>query len=311
MELELHQLDRKHAGLRIGDPARQRRLLASLAEHGQQSAVWVVPCEAPGRFVLIDGYQRVAALAQLGRDTVDAVVLVLDEPEALILGHQLASAGRRSALEEAWLLEELLTGHGLGEQELADRLGRSRSWVSRRLGLVRVLPASVQQAVREGKLPAQAAMKSLVPLARANAGQCEQLVTAIAGEARPSVREIGRLYAAWRDGDAEQRARIVSHPWLWLRADEEHGRSEPADPGSRSALEAVLQDIDVMGAICRRVRRRWPHVLASQPEAEVRATVQRAWHETRLAVETVSEALEEERAHAGRGDACGDPAPAP
>jgi len=309
MELELHQLDRKHAGLRIGDPARCRRLLASLAEHGQHSAVRVVPAQTAGRFVLIDGYQRVAALAQLGRDTVQAAVLALGEPEALILGHQLACAGRRSALEEAWLLAELHTAHGLGEGELADRLGRSRSWVSRRLALVRVLPASVQQAVRAGQIPAQAAMKSLVPLARANAAQCEELAAGIAA-ARLGVREIGRLYAGWREGDAEQRARIARHPRLFLSAQQQARAEEPADPGSLSALEAVLRDIDVVGAICRRVRRRWPHVLASRPGADVLAPVTRAWHETCLAVETLTEALEEGDAHAGRGDPNGHPAPA-
>jgi len=40
------------------------------------------------------------------------------------------------------------------------------SWVSRRLALVEVLPEAIQQQVREGKIPAQVALKFLVPVAR-------------------------------------------------------------------------------------------------------------------------------------------------
>ena len=59
MEVEFHQLELKYAALRIADPSRQARLVASLCEHGQQQPVLVVR-EAGGtgsieRYVLIDG----------------------------------------------------------------------------------------------------------------------------------------------------------------------------------------------------------------------------------------------------------------
>jgi ParB-like chromosome segregation protein Spo0J len=81
------------------------------------------------------------------------------------MAHRLDEVGRRSALEEGWLLDELLSRHGLAQQELGTRLSRSRSWVSRRLSLVLVLPEVAQHAVRDGHLPAQAAMY-LVPSSR-------------------------------------------------------------------------------------------------------------------------------------------------
>ena len=42
MQLEFHQLDRRWEHLRVHHPARQRRLLASLAEYGQQTPIVVV-----------------------------------------------------------------------------------------------------------------------------------------------------------------------------------------------------------------------------------------------------------------------------
>jgi ParB-like chromosome segregation protein Spo0J len=69
MQLEFHQLDRRWEHLRVRHPARQRRLLASLAESGQQMPIVVVAAEDQAdRYVVIDGYKRIAALEQLGRD---------------------------------------------------------------------------------------------------------------------------------------------------------------------------------------------------------------------------------------------------
>ena len=57
MQLEFHQLDRRWEHLRVRHPARQRRLLASLVESGQQTPIVVVAAEGPAdRYVVIDGY---------------------------------------------------------------------------------------------------------------------------------------------------------------------------------------------------------------------------------------------------------------
>ncbi len=42
MQLEFHQLDRRWEHLRVREPHRQRRLLASLAGGGQQTPIVVV-----------------------------------------------------------------------------------------------------------------------------------------------------------------------------------------------------------------------------------------------------------------------------
>ena len=98
--LEFHQLDRRLEHLRVRHPARFRRLLASLAETGQQTPIVVVPHEQ--RYLVIDGHQRIAALLQLRRDTVDAVVLdTMSEAEALLLVRSLRmNSEPETALEQ-------------------------------------------------------------------------------------------------------------------------------------------------------------------------------------------------------------------
>jgi ParB family chromosome partitioning protein len=238
--LEIGELERKYAALRIADPARQSRLTASISAHGQQTPVVVVP-QALDRYVLIDGHARVAALEALSRDLIDALVWPVSEAQALVLSLRFEASRRRSALEEGWLLRELVEGHGQSPFQLALALQRSASWISRRLALVRVVPESVQAAVRRAQVPAQAAMKSLVPLARAKRAHCERLVTQLEGRSI-SVRQLETLYQGWRASDAEQRERLVEHPWLYLKARDETRAEEPVpEPPEGARLERVME----------------------------------------------------------------------
>src|ERR1700680_4348317 len=212
MQLEFHQLDRRWEHLRVRHPARQRRLLASLAEGGQQTPIVVVAAESqPDRYLVIDGYKRIAALEQLGRDTIEATVWAMSAVEALLLERSLRCGSQASALEQGWLLAEMEQGFGYGLEELARRFDRSVSWVSRRLALVELLPDSVQQQVRVGEIPAQVAMKFLVPVARQSLEDCQRMA-AIFAQQHCDTREAGQLYAAWRQGSAAIRKRTLDDP---------------------------------------------------------------------------------------------------
>ena len=251
MQLEFHQLDRgwEHLGVRRAD--RQRRLLASLAATGQQTPIVVVAIAGePGRYVVIDGYQRVAALEQLGRDTVEAVVWPLSEAEALVLDRSLRMSERETALEEGWLLAELEQRFGYGLEELARRFDRSVSWVSRRLALVELLPETVQQQVRAGAIAAHVAMKYLVPMARANAEDCRRMAAVLATH-RYSSREAGQLYAAWRAASPSVRQRILAEPQMFLKVQRQVEQKPPAP-----AAAELLRDLEMVAAIAHRASRR-------------------------------------------------------
>lgn len=213
MEVDLHQLELRHRDLRIHDGKERRQLIGSVAEVGQQVPVVVI--RDAERFVLIDGYLRVEALRRLHRDTAMATTWTLSEVEAL-LHHRHLEMTKRAALEDAWLLRRLRE-HGLTMDELAHRMCRSKSWISRRLGLLDALATSAQEAVRIGSVPPHAAMKYLVPLARANKRQCEQLIAGL-GDTHVSDRELGALYTAWRRSDRAGKQRLVAEPLLFLRA---------------------------------------------------------------------------------------------
>jgi ParB/RepB/Spo0J family partition protein len=262
LALEFHQLDLRYEDLRVRRPGQERRLLASLAERGQQVPIVVVGQRDPGKFLVIEGHKRVRALRRLHCDTVLATVWAMTEVDALILSRSFRQAEAETALEQGWLLATLQGTAGLDSGELARRFDRSVSWVSRRLGLVEELPQSVQEHVRVGRIGAHAAMKHLLPLARANRAACEALAAAIA-KLRLSTNEVGQLWAAWRAGVPSVRQRVVEDPQLFLRA-----RQEAVRPPLRAPAEALLRDLDLLASIARRVLRQGPATVAALDDAQ-------------------------------------------
>jgi ParB/RepB/Spo0J family partition protein len=255
MQLEFHQLDRRWEHLRVHHPARQRRLLASLAEVGQQTPIVVVEAEGQAdRYVVIDGYKRIAALEQLGRDTVEVVVWPMKEAAAVLLDRSLRLSEHETALEVGWLLAELEQRFGYGLDELARRFDRSVSWVSRRLALVEILPEAIQQQVREGKILAQVALKFLVPLARQSLEDCQRM-TAIFAQYHCDTREAGQLYAAWRKGSPAVRKRILDGPELFFKAQRQAQEKAPGPEGAATGAE-LLRDLEMVMAIVNRAQRR-------------------------------------------------------
>jgi ParB/RepB/Spo0J family partition protein len=259
MQLEFHQLDRRWEHLRVRHPARQRRLLASLAENSQQTPIVVVAAEGQAdRYVVIDGYKRIAALEQLGRDTVEAVVWPMSEAAAVLLERSLRLSEHETALEVGWLLAELEQRFGYSLDELARRFDRSVSWVSRRLALVEVLPEAIQQQVREGKILAQVALKFLVPVARQNLEACQRMA-AIFAQHHCDTRQAGQLYAAWRQGSPAIRQRILDAPELFFKTQRQAHEKAPA-----GAAAELLRDLEMVAAIVNRTHRRLAGAAATE-----------------------------------------------
>jgi ParB/RepB/Spo0J family partition protein len=297
--LEFHQLELRYEGLRVHQPARERRLLASLADAGQQMPIVVVTVGAT--YVVVDGHKRVRCLRRLHRDTVAAVVWEMAEAEALIFRHLLHTDATDSAFEQGWLLRTLHEQHGLALDALARRFDRSVSWVSRRLSLVRTLPAAIQQYVQDGRLVAHAAMKYCVPLARANAADCQRLVEAIAPH-RLSTRQIGRLYHVYVAGPEATRELVLTDPLLVLRVTDD----VPQAPvrAEASAPEALITDLHILGAVARRAQRRLRQGGGLLPPERERAW--RLFDQVQTDFRDLQRRCEQELRDARSGDANGD-----
>jgi ParB/RepB/Spo0J family partition protein len=237
MDVELQQLELRYASLRAQQPARERELLADLAEHGQRQPLVVVGV-SDERYAVIDGYKRVRALERLRHDTACALLWDVNATDALIIERLMRSGEGDNAIEQGWLLRELSESHGLSQTILANRFGKSVSWVSRRLALVGSLPDQATRAVADGAISAYVAEKYLVPLARAKPKEIENIVQAIAGKTL-STREVEQLFTGYQSATPEVRTRMLADPQLYLRAQSAAKEVSSAPEGAGSIGEAI------------------------------------------------------------------------
>jgi hypothetical protein len=200
-------------------------------------------------------------------------------------------------LEQAWLVRELIERHSLTLGRVAGELERSKSWVSRRLALVRELPERVQELVRRGGVCAHAAVRSLVPLARANALASERIAEIVAQHGLTS-RQTAKLAAAYRTARGAQRDRLLDEPLLYLKA-EEHVASGKTD----DQVPRLVEDFEILARVARRAEKR----LGAGDDQGAGEALTLVWPRTERALERLW-AVVEERIGARSGDQNSHPA---
>jgi ParB family chromosome partitioning protein len=133
-------------------------LVVSIREVGLLQPIVVRPLAgaevgAP-QYELIMGERRLRASKQLGLESIPAVVKNTAD-ENMLRDALLENLHRANlnALEEASAYQQLLEDFGITQEQLADRIGRSRPQITNTIRLLK-LPASVQQRVAAGVLSA-------------------------------------------------------------------------------------------------------------------------------------------------------------
>lgn len=128
-------------------------LVTSIKEVGLLQPV-VVRQSGPERYELIMGERRWRACREAGLELIPAIVRATED-EKLLLDALLENLHRAqlNPLEEAAAYDQLLQDFACTHEQLADRIGRSRSQVSNTLRLLK-LSAPVQRRVAAGVLSA-------------------------------------------------------------------------------------------------------------------------------------------------------------
>jgi len=164
------------------------------------------------------GFAGLRALRRLKQGQVTVLVWPGSITDALLEFRRTVDRTASSVIEEGWLIEALMDGHDLSLDELALRLGRSKTWVHGRLGVVRQLPESVSRLVLKGRLSGYVASKLVVPFARANPHLAESFCQTIVDQSF-SVRQATDLYKILTSQpDDQARAEILKRPEQVLRA---------------------------------------------------------------------------------------------
>jgi ParB family chromosome partitioning protein len=190
------------------DQASIAELAASITAHGVLQPIVVSRAADASGFELIAGHRRVLAARVAGKTSIPAVVRedVGDRLElALVENLQRADL---NAIETARAYKLLMETYDLTQEQLAERLGKSRSAVANTLRALSA-PQVLQDAVQDGKI-SEGHLRALLPLPLSDA-----------------VRALGEILAKGMSvREAEALARKMVHPTHPRR----RGRAGATDP---------------------------------------------------------------------------------
>jgi len=178
------------------DEAALEALAASIREVGVLQPVLVRPI-GPDRYELIAGERRWRAARAAGLATIPAVVRTADAAESL--EQALVENLHRedlNPLEEAAAYQQLIDEFGLTQEQVAAKVGRSRSAVANTIRLLQ-LPPTVQRLVADRQLSAGHARAILAAPDRG----FQEEVAQLAVDEELTVREVEELVRRQIDGD--------------------------------------------------------------------------------------------------------------
>ena len=259
--IDLAQLSERLSPLRLRPPETLREMERSLSRHGQLVAV---VCHRQAEIVeVVDGFKRLSGARALGWSTLRAEIHEVTGPAAKLLMWHSNARQPLSDLEEAWLVRALYHEDRLTQPQIAQLIGRDKSWVCRRLVLAEGLTADVEADVRLGLLSVTAA-REVGRLPRGNQERAAQLIARRGLTTRQATRLVDQLMAA---GDDQARAAVLDTAARASTPPAVRGpRRVPVTPG-----EAMVADAAALSSRAARLQVR----LLERPLASLGPEVER------------------------------------
>lgn len=178
------------------DTGELNELAESIREHGVIQPLIITAGDTPGSYILIAGERRLLAAKSIEMETVPAIIREASDQElveiALVENVQRADLG---PLETSEAYRQLSEDFGLSHEEIAARVGKSRTTITNSLRLLN-LPEEIKQALVSEKISeghartllsltskkAQIAVLNSILKLSLNVRQTEELVRKLGGE---------------------------------------------------------------------------------------------------------------------------------
>jgi ParB/RepB/Spo0J family partition protein len=223
-DIPLGEFNLSLASVRIINPARILQVEKSMRVHGQLQPVIARVHE--DKYQLIDGFKHFYASENLLIETLQCRILDIDLPGAKVL---LLSYNRphqsMEAWEEALVLQDLQQTHSLDQRSLAELIGYSCSWVSRRLSLIEKMDEKVSSQIMMGVLTSSQAR----PLTKLPRGNQSDFASAIISFGLTSRQSDTLVEAFLKAKDEDQQQYILTHPEHVLRQEQAGTEKDPYD----------------------------------------------------------------------------------
>jgi ParB/RepB/Spo0J family partition protein len=243
--IAIGDLDERLSALRLCEPKAIEAMAVSLERHGQLSPLVVF--DDGRRVEVVDGFKRLQAARCLQWPRLEVHRCDIDVTEAKVQVALLNSGRGLTELEEGWLIRSLYREDKLSQSAIAERLGRHKSWICRRLLLVEGLVDEVQVNVRLGLIAPRAAV-TLAALPRGNQVSAMTVVSRRGLTVRQTEMLVAQVNASV--DTTAQRALLER----WLSGAVELPQPGPRPPQAlRSEAEWTAADITTMHRVAARL----------------------------------------------------------
>jgi ParB/RepB/Spo0J family partition protein len=208
----LPQLGERYRRYRLADPHAEQVMAQSLGRWGQLTPA--VVCQRAEQWEVVDGFKRLAAARLLDWPTLLVRRLEVDDERAVKAAVYRLNLGQHlQELEEAWLVQALVREDGLSQVDVAELLGRHKSWVCRRLALLEKLSSSVRSDLEVGLLSPSLARQLL----RLPVGNQAEVLGVARRDALTAVEVQGVVDLWLGAASAPQRQHVLAQPRAALR----------------------------------------------------------------------------------------------
>lgn len=250
--IETSTIDLRYEGHRMRNAASEKRILQAILASGIREPL--LGTMRDGICILVDGFKRLRCAKKLGILHVAVSLIGSCDADAIIILMQRSNAQSLTILEQAKLVGELKTNHGMSAGEIAKHLERSVAWVSMRSGLLAEMKPLVVEKIMEGKFPAYVYMYTLRTFMRMNKvppGEIEEFVEATAGRGL-STRDLGILATGYFRGGDKIRSEIKTGNVNWCLSSLKPSEQTPSSSLSVSE-QKLIQDLDIVSSKMNRL----------------------------------------------------------
>ena len=250
-QVEISSFDLRYQGYRIRNQREEKQLLQGILEKGIQDPLQGVDNKESK--ILLNGFKRLRCAKKLGIGRVPYSRLSDDEAVGILQLMRITNTKSLTILEQAKLIEELMSVYNLSNAEIARSLGKSKAWVSVRSDLLKQISPYIIKQIMSGVFPAYSYMYTLRPFMRINtpyADEMDNFVKSVSAQGL-STRQINTLAHAYFTGTPEMRQQIEKGNSHWALEQLKQNRPDPPDCSQleRTMLEDLTRVKKYMGKI--------------------------------------------------------------
>lgn len=253
--IEISQIDLRYEDFRLKDRHRERILLSSIQEKGVLEPVYGV---GHSPVILLDGFKRYRCAKALGIGLIGCTEIAPEPSTGILQLIRTSNAKSLNLLEQARWLDELHEKYGLSVAAIAERVERSKTWVSMRLGILKAMRPTVRDAVFSGQFPVRSYLYTLQQLTRVSAvsGKEVEEFVEVTRNKNLSTRDIDSLARGFFYGSQELKDQIRKGDLGWSLSEMKKVNQRESQSQSLNETESrLIRDLEIIQKYVRRVSR--------------------------------------------------------